>query len=168
MTALPFHSPETLSLRQTLGDFATGITVVTARGANGLLAGLTVNSFSSVSLEPPLVLWSLTLASPSLPVFESCTHYAVNVLGEGQRAISQCFAKTGIDKFAGIETRAGAGGSALLPGCVAWLECRVAARHAGGDHLIMVGEVVQFRRANGHPRPLLFHHGKYKSIGDEL
>lgn len=164
----PFHSPDTLALRQALGDFATGVTVVTARGADGKLAGLTVNSFASVSLTPPLVLWSLVRESPSWPVFESCSHYAVNVLGAHQRGVSQCFAKTGIDKFSGIECKPGAGGSALLPGCVAWFECRVTARIPGGDHVILLAEVEQFRRANGHPPPLLFHHGRYKQAGAAL
>lgn len=168
MNAIPFRTPETLPLRHALGDFVTGITVVTARGADGTLAGLTVNSFASVSLDPPLVLWSLTLNSPSLAIFETCTHYAVNILAEDQRALSQRFAKKGIDKFAGIETKPGAGGTALLSGCVAWFECRVEARIAAGDHLIMLGHVEHFRRASSHPAPLSFHHGKYKSVGDEL
>lgn len=157
-----YDAQDTLALRQALGEFVTGITVVTARGADDVLAGLTVNSFASVSLDPPLVLWSLGLGSPSVPVFQTCTHFAVNVLALDQQDISQQFAQSKTDKFAGVETKVGAGGTALLPGCCAWFECRVAARHEGGDHLILIGEVEQFRR---EPRPpLVYHRGAYGRI----
>lgn len=168
---MPFHTPATLKLRQALGDFATGVTIITARGADGRLTGMTANSFASVSLLPPLVLWNLSLGSPSVPVFESCTHYAVNILATDQASLSQRFARRSEDKFKGLKCRAGAGGSALIPGCIAWFECRVVARHPAGDHIIMVAEVEKFRRASRRagecalPEPLLFHHGKYKSLG---
>lgn len=162
----PFHTPHTLRLRQVLGDFATGVTIITARGADGTLVGMTVNSFASVSLDPPLVLWNLSLGTPALPAFESCTHYAVNVLSVEQVALSQRFARRGEDKFKGLRCKVGAGGTALIPGCVAWFECKVVARHPAGDHLIMVGEVEHSRRATRHPEPLLFHHGKYKRAGE--
>ncbi len=158
----PYDSQDTLSLRQALGEFATGITVVTARGAGGAVAGLTVNSFASVSLEPPLVLWSLGLGSPSLAVFQTCTHYAVNVLALDQRELSQRFAQSATDKFAGLPVQEGTGGSVLLPGCCAWFECRVAARHEGGDHLILIGEVEQYRREP--KQPLLYHRGGYAAL----
>ena len=171
---MPFHTPATLKLRHALGDFATGVTIITARGADDRLTGMTANSFASVSLLPPLVLWNLSLGSPSVPVFESCTHYAVNVLGTDQVALSQRFARRSEDKFKGLKCRTGAGGSALIPGCIAWFECRVVARHTAGDHIIMVGEVENFRRAprragqSALPEPLLFHHGKYKAIGEPI
>jgi 3-hydroxy-9,10-secoandrosta-1,3,5(10)-triene-9,17-dione monooxygenase reductase component len=151
-----------MALRQALGEYVTGVTVVTARGADGSMAGLTVNSFASVSLDPPLVLWSLGLGSPSLPIFQTCTHFAVNVLAADQKDISQRFAQSGIDKFAGQSWKVGAGGTALLDGCNAWFECRVDARHEGGDHLILIGHVEQFRR---DPKPpLVFHRGSYVTI----
>jgi flavin reductase (DIM6/NTAB) family NADH-FMN oxidoreductase RutF len=157
-----YDAQDTLALRKALGEFVTGITVVTARGADGTLAGLTVNSFASVSLDPPMVLWSLGLGSLSLPVFQTCSHFAVNVLTLDQKEISQRFAQAKADKFAGLETKVGAGGTALLPDCCAWFECRVAARHEGGDHLILVGEVEQFHR---DPRPpLVYHRGGYGQL----
>jgi 3-hydroxy-9,10-secoandrosta-1,3,5(10)-triene-9,17-dione monooxygenase reductase component len=165
MSPPPAHSYDaldTMALRQALGEFATGITVVTARGADNTLAGLTVNSFASVSLDPPLVLWSLGLGSPSLPVFQTCSHFAVNVLAADQQAISQRFAQSGIDKFADQSWKVGAGGTALLDGCNAWFECRVDARHEGGDHLILIGRIEQFRR---DPKPpLVFHRGRYVAL----
>lgn len=174
MPPTPFHTPHTLRLRHALGDFATGVAIITARGADGRLAGMTANSFASVSLDPPLVLWNLSLGSPSVPIFQSCTHYAVNILAADQVELSQRFARRSEDKFKGLRCKAGAGGTVLIPGCVAWFECKAVARHPAGDHLIMVGEVERFRRAARrpgepeHPAPLLFHHGKYKSAGEPL
>lgn len=168
IVAQSFRTPDTRPLRQALSDFATGVTVVTARGADGTLVGMTVNSFASVSLDPPMVLWSLTLNTPALPAWQSCTHYAVNILAETQRDVSQHFARKSDNKFAGIKSRAGAGGTVLLPGCAAWFECRIEARIRAGDHLIMLAHVEHFHRASAHPAPLLFHHGKYRCIGDEL
>ncbi len=162
----PFHTPSTLSLRHALGDFATGVTIITARGADGVLTGMTVNSFASVSLDPPLVLWNLSLGSPSVPVFESATHYAINILAADQAELSQRFARRSEDKFKDLSVRDGLGGTVLIPGCVAWFECRVSARYPGGAHVIMLGEVERFRRATGHPAPLLFHQGKYNSAGE--
>lgn len=168
----PFHTPNTLSLRHALGDFATGVTIVTARATEGeyagQLTGMTVNSFTSVSLDPPMVLWNLSLGSPSVPIFQHCTHYAVNILAADQAELSQRFARRSDDKFSGIATQSAAGGAVLLPGCVAWFECRVVARYPGGDHVIMVGEVEHFKRAPAHSphlAPLLFHHGKYHAVG---
>lgn len=160
-----YDSNDTLALRQALGEFATGITVVTARADDadgGQLVGLTVNSFASVSLAPPLVLWSLGLGAASLRVFQTCKHFAVNVLAADQIDLSQRFAQPKPDKFAGLEITEGRGGTALLPGCCAWFECRCVARHEGGDHLILIGEVDHFRRA---PRePLLYHRGAYARL----
>jgi flavin reductase (DIM6/NTAB) family NADH-FMN oxidoreductase RutF len=150
------------SLRDALGEFATGVAVVTARGADGQPVGVTINSFASVSLEPPLVLWSLGLASPSLAAFESCSHYAVNILAADQVDFSQRFSQAQEDRFAGIATTAGTGGTPLLPGCSAWFECRNEIRYPGGDHLILVGYVENFRR---EPKaPLVFHGGRYREL----
>lgn len=150
------------SLRDALGEFATGVAVVTARGADGQPVGVTINSFASVSLEPPLVLWSLGLHSPSLAAFESCSHYAVNILAADQVEFSQRFSQAQQDRFAGIALEVGAGGTPLLPGCSAWFECRNEIRYPGGDHVILVGFVENFRR---EPKaPLVFHGGRYREL----
>ena len=156
------HLLDQRRLRDALGGFATGITVVTARGADGEPVGVTINSFASVSLEPPLVLWSLGLQSPSLAVFESCTRYAVNVLAADQEELSQRFAQSQGDRFAGIELKVGAGGTAILPGCCAWFECRNEIRYPGGDHLIFVGHVESFQCEE--KAPLVFHGGRYRAL----
>lgn len=157
-------NPDNAALRRALGQFATGIAVVTARGPDGALAGLTVNSFASVSLDPPLVLWSLSLHSSSRPVFESCSHYAINVLAEDQAELSRRFAASGTDRFAGLEWFPGTGGAPLLKGCCARFECRNEARHAGGDHAIFVGRIEHHECMESQDRPLLYHAGRYRRI----
>ncbi len=151
------------AFRNALGTFATGITVITARAGDGALVGLTANSFNSVSLDPPLILWSLSLHSPTLPAFQHCSHYAVNILAADQVELSERFAAVEDDKFSGIETCSGLGGAPLLPGCCAWFECRNDARHGGGDHLIFVGLVERFSH-NDRP-PLVYHRGRYRELG---
>ena len=148
--------------RDALGEFATGVAVVTARAADGQPVGVTINSFASVSLEPPLVLWSLGLQSPALAVFETCSHYSINVLAADQIELSQRFSQSQSDRFAGIDWKVGAGDTAILPGCSAWFECRNEIRHPGGDHLIFVGLVESFRREE--KSPLIFHGGRYRSL----
>ena len=150
------------SLRDALGEFATGVAVVTTRGADGQPVGVTINSFASVSLDPPLVLWSLGLASPSRAGFESCSHYAVNILAADQVELSQRFSQPQEDRFAGLNLNVGAGGAPLLPGCSAWFECRNEARYPGGDHVILVGYVENFRRES--KAPLIFHGGRYREL----
>ena len=150
------------ALRNALGEFATGVTVVTTRGTDGLPVGVTINSFASVSLEPPLVLWSLGLQSPSLAAFEACSHYAVNVLAADQEELSQRFAQNRSDRFAGIDLIVGASGVPLIPGCCAWFECRNEMHYPGGDHLILVGHVESFCREE--KQPLVFHGGLYRSL----
>ena len=152
------------ALRDTLGAFATGVTVVTALDEDGSAVGLTVNSFNTVSLEPPLVLWSLSLVSPNLPAFRAARHFAVNVLAADQQAISERFARRNSDKFAGVDWQGGLGGAPLLAGCCATLECRNEAQHAGGDHLIFIGRVERFARQAR--APLLFYGGRYRVLGD--
>ncbi len=132
------------ALRRTLGTFATGVVVVTASSAAGRYVGLTVNSFSSVSLDPPLVLWSLRLDAPSRPVFEEASHFAVNILAENQAELANRFATPHPDKFAGVACAEGMGGTVLLDGCVAHLECSRELSHPGGDHLILIGQVRRF------------------------
>ena len=171
-----YNSADTLPLRQALGEYATGVTVITARGrdkrdesdqrdesgADGPLVGLTVNSFASVSLDPPLVLWSLGMGSASREAFRNASHFAVNVLAADQIDLSKRFSQPHGDRFAGIDWKVGAGGTALLSGCCAWFECRVETQHEGGDHIIFIGRVEQFRR--GTAPPLVFHRGGYTEL----
>ena len=150
------------ALRDTLGAFATGVTVVTALDPDGRAIGLTVNSFNTVSLDPPLVLWSLSLDSPNVDAFRAASHFAVNVLAADQQVVSERYAQRNSDKFDDIDWRGGLGGAPLLPGCCAVLECRNEARHAGGDHLIFIGRVERFSRRE--VAPLVFHGGRYRSL----
>lgn len=150
------------AFRRSLGMFATGVTVVTAR-AGDQMVGVTANSFTSVSLDPPLVLWSIDKSSTSLPVFMAGTHFAVNVLAHGQIALSNHFAKTAPDKFSGLDWTPGAGGVPLIPGTAAVFECRREVEHDAGDHILMVGRVE--RHARFDREVLLFHGGKYKAAG---
>lgn len=145
--------------RNALGRFATGVTVVTARDADGTPLGLTVSSFNSVSIDPPLILWSLEKRSTTLPAFEQASHFAVNVLGADQMDLSNLFAGRAEDKFSGLDCPAGEGGAPLLPGCVATFQCRNWAQYDGGDHVILLGEVIAFERTPG--AALLFHDGAY-------
>ena len=155
------------AFRAALGSFATGITVVTVCGPKGEWVGLTVNSFNSVSLEPPLVLWSLALSSPNLDAVSQASHYAVNVLAVGQEAVSQRFASKIADKFAGLDCHVGASGVPLLPGCCAAFECRTVAQYPGGDHIILLGEVERFE-SSGTAEPLLYYRGAYRRFADSM
>lgn len=145
--------------RRALGSFATGVTIITTRAPDGTPLGLTVNSFNSVSLNPPLVLWSLENASLSLPAFREAQHWAVHVLASDQEELSGRFARRGASKFAGLALEAGVGEIPLLTGCSARFECRNAFQYEGGDHVIFVGEVQRFDRSEAPP--LVFHGGRY-------
>ncbi len=145
--------------RKALGAFATGVTIITTRTADGAPLGLTANSFNSVSLNPPLVLWSLANTSMSLETFKTAQNWAVHVLASDQEALSGRFARRGEDKFAGLDVDTGVGGIPLLRGCTARFQCKTAFQYEGGDHVIFVGEVVSFDRADSSP--LVFHGGKY-------
>ncbi|MCL7462409.1 p-hydroxyphenylacetate 3-hydroxylase reductase component [Pseudomonas sp. NW5] len=148
--------------RRALGNFATGITIITARGADGELTGVTANSFNSVSLDPPLILWSLDKRSSSNVVFEQASHFAVNILAAEQIDLSNHFARSHPDKFAGIAHDSGLGGAPLLPGCAARLQCESFQRLDGGDHWILVGKVVDFDDQGRDP--LLYHRGAYSLL----
>jgi flavin reductase (DIM6/NTAB) family NADH-FMN oxidoreductase RutF len=150
------------SLRDALGQFATGVAVVTTATPGGEWAGVTVNSFTSVSLDPPLILWCLSLRAPSESVFRRTGRFVVNVLAAGQDELSQRFATPMPDKFAGVETRPTRSGLPALAGTVAFFSCRTLTTHDGGDHRIFVGEVEQFERPGGEP--LVFHSGKYRAL----
>lgn len=147
------------AFRTALGAFATGVTVITAMGQDGKPIGMTANSFNSVSLDPPLVLWSLAKKAFSLQDFIAAKHWAVHVLSADQEHISNQFARGGADKFAGVNPITSAHGVPLLQNCAARFECAGTFQYEGGDHIIFVGEVKQFER-NDRP-PLVFHAGKY-------
>jgi flavin reductase (DIM6/NTAB) family NADH-FMN oxidoreductase RutF len=146
--------------RAALGQFATGVTIVTACDAEGRLVGLTANSFNSVSLSPPLVLWSLARHSTSMPGFLSARNYAINVLAADQRPLAERFARKGIDRFDGAPWRPGLTGVPVIDGAVAVFECAHRSQHDEGDHVIFVGQVNHCRRRIG-AKPLVFHGGRF-------
>ena len=150
----------TQEFRTALGMFATGVTIVTARTADGQVIGLTANSFNSVSLDPPLVLWSLAQAAASLPAFRAGSHYAINVLAADQKPLAERFALKGADRWAGVSFTEGMGGAPLLAGASATFECFNRSRYEEGDHVIFVGEVERCSWRAG-VAPLLFHGGRY-------
>ncbi|WP_417527475.1 p-hydroxyphenylacetate 3-hydroxylase reductase component [Marinomonas shanghaiensis] len=145
--------------RRCLGNFATGVTVITAKSADGKQVGVTANSFNSVSLDPPLVLWSIVKTSSSYAVFENSDHFAVNILAADQIDLSNNFAKPSDDKFANIEILPGVGGAPLLINTAANFQCEKYQVVDGGDHWIMIGKVVEF--ANYGRAPLLYVQGSY-------
>lgn len=146
--------------RAALGMFATGVTIVTARTADGKLVGLTANSFNSVSLSPPLVLWSLSRAAASLSAFSTGSHYAINILGADQQNLARRFAAKDVDRFAEVAFLEGAAGAPLLAGAAASFECFNRSRYEEGDHVIFIGEVERCAYRPG-ASPLLFHGGKF-------
>ena len=136
------HPPVTeRQFRDALAQFATGVTIITAPRAAAEFVGFTANSFNSVSLDPPLIVWSLARRSRSLAAFESAERYAVNVLAHDQVDLARRFSRPHADRFAGVAFRLGAAGAPLIEGCVAWLECRHHALHPAGDHMLFIGEV---------------------------
>lgn len=147
------------SFRDALGAFATGVTIVTTVDPAGADVGLTANSFNSVSLDPPMVLWSLAKNSSCLPAFVAAPYFAVHVLAHDQDHLSAQFSRRGIDRFAGLKVLRGQGGVPLLEGCSARFECRTEFQYEGGDHVIFVGRVEKFDRSN--QTPLVFHGGQY-------
>jgi flavin reductase (DIM6/NTAB) family NADH-FMN oxidoreductase RutF len=150
-------------LRDALAQFATGVTIVCARAPENRYVGFTANSFNSVSLAPPLILWSLSHGSASLAAFEAAERYAVNVLSTGQVELARRFSRPHADRFENVAFRLGWSDAPLIEGCVAWLECRHHARHRTGDHVLFIGEIVTVERARG--RGLVFQHGRYGAIG---
>lgn len=153
------------AFRDALGAFPTGVTVVTASTKDGKPFGVTVNSFSSLSLDPPLVLWSLANHAGTYSAFMEATHFAIHVLTEGQERLCRQFARSGIDRFAGMTLEEGMGGVPLLPDVAALFECRSLYRYWGGDHVIFIGRVDRCRRWPER-KPLVFHQGQMKKIED--
>jgi len=156
------HPPgfSTAEFRTALGMFATGVTIVTARTEQGALVGLTANSFNSVSLSPPLVLWSLAQSAASMSAFRTGSHYAINILSAEQQELARQFAAKGVDRYAGVAFEPGIGGAPLLQGAAASFECFNRSRYEEGDHVIFVGEVERCRHREG-ASPLLYHGGKF-------
>lgn len=151
------HDP--LRFRQALGTFTTGVTIVTALDAAGVDVGMTVNSFNSVSLTPPMVLWSLGRSSSNIAAFLQAKSFAVHVLADGQDDLATRFATKGIERFAGVEVERGSTGVPLLAGVSARFECRTAFQYEGGDHVIFVGEVISYEHWDRDP--LVFKHGRF-------
>ena len=146
--------------RAALATFATGVTIVTARTADGQPVGLTANSFNSVSIDPPLVLWSLSRQAGSMPAFAHGSHYAINILAADQHALAVRFASKDVARFDGVAFRLGKSGVPLLEGAAAAFECFNRSRYEEGDHVIFVGEVESCARRDG-VHPLIFHGGRY-------
>lgn len=146
-------------LRAALGRFATGVAVVTTRTSDGRPVGLTVNSIAAVSLEPPLVAWSLAKGSGSLDAFLTAPWFAINILALDQEAVSRRFASVAPDRFAGLAWTPGLGGAPLLEGCLARLECRMAHRMEAGDHWLLLG--APERLAYVTAAPLVFFASRY-------
>lgn len=146
-------------LRRTLGAFTTGVTVITTVGPDGRRYGVTANSFSSVSLDPPLVLWSQATTSRSHPAFRDSERFVINILAVDQIHVSDRFARSGDDKFEGIEIDEGLDGLPIIRGAAAFLECRKMATYPGGDHVVFLGQVENLSRADR--APLAFCDGQY-------
>ncbi len=152
-----FSKPE---FRAALGMFATGVTIVTGRTPDGTMFGLTANSFNSVSLDPPLVLWSLSRTATSLSAFTTGSHYAIHILAADQQELAKRFAGKDLDRFADVPFTPGLAGAPLLAGAAATFECFNRSRYFEGDHVIFVGEVERCTHRTG-ASPLLFHGGKF-------
>jgi 3-hydroxy-9,10-secoandrosta-1,3,5(10)-triene-9,17-dione monooxygenase reductase component len=151
-------------LRRALGRFVTGVTIVTCRDEHGALVGLTANSFNALSLDPPLVLWSLRESSSTISAFTGASHFAINVLAADQVELSRRFARPSSAKFDAGEWTDGQGGAPLLAGCVAVFECRRRSHHPAGDHVLFIGEVE--RIGGSASTPLVYHAGHYRTLGD--
>ncbi|MGO9266898.1 MAG: flavin reductase family protein [Candidatus Binataceae bacterium] len=149
-------------LRRVMGHFATGVTIITTVSKDGVPFGLTANAFTSVSLDPPLLLISVDKKAESFPHFEGSKVFTVNVLSEEQEVLSRKFAVSGGDKFQGVAYRMGANGVPILDGILAYLECKLYATYDGGDHTLFLGEIEQAETRE--VKPLLFYRGGYRSL----
>jgi len=153
---------DAVHFRQALGQFATGVTVITTRLADGSFRGLTASSFNSVSLNPPLVLWSLGTAANSLPIFSGNSHYVINVLSAEQAHLARLFSTRSEDPWANVEYELSRTGQPILKGGSAWFECHNRSRYPEGDHVIFVGEVEEC--AFCPAPPLIFHGGQFGGL----
>ncbi|GAB5445315.1 p-hydroxyphenylacetate 3-hydroxylase reductase component [Gymnodinialimonas sp.] len=152
------------AFRRALGNFATGVTIITARAPDGTTVGVTASSFNSLSMDPPLILWSSIKGTPSCAIFEQASHFAVNILASDQMDMSNHFARQQEDKFAGVKWEPGIGGAPIFPDCAGRFQCETYAKLDGGDHWIFVGRVLAFDDF-GRP-PLCFHRGSYAMVFD--
>lgn len=157
-------SIEPREFRDTVGCFATGITIITTLQEDGAPVGLTANSFTSLSLDPPMVLFCLDHNVASFDAFQADGHFAVNILSKGQQELSSRFAKSGPEKWDGITFDRWDTGSPILTGCLASMECRVSSINEGGDHVIVIGEVVRMARSQEDMLPLLYYRGGYANL----
>lgn len=153
-------NPQTF--RRALGNFATGVTIITARNSQGVMVGTTASSFNSLSLDPPLILWSCIKESRGCPIYESSEHFAINVLASDQMELSNHFARQQEDKFAGTDWEEGIGGVPIFPNCAARFQCETHDKFDGGDHWIFVGKVIAFDDFGRSP--LCFHQGSYATL----
>jgi len=149
-------------LRRVMGHFATGVTIITTVSKDGVPFGLTANAFTSVSLDPPLLLISVDKKAESFPHFEESKAFTVNILGDEQESLSRKFAVSGGDKFHGVAYRMGANGVPILEGTLAYLECKLYAVYDGGDHTLFLGEIEQAETRE--VKPLIFYRGGYRSL----
>ncbi|WP_445819191.1 flavin reductase family protein [Alcaligenes sp. SDU_A2] len=163
----PAHSVNVIdsrAFRQALGHFPTGVAIVTTRCPDGRAVGLTINSFTSLSLEPPLVMWSLVNHSPSLDIFQHCTHFAINVISQEQIPMAMGFANSQVkDKFALVSHVDGEEGVPLIDDCVATFVCENYRQHEGGDHTLFIGRVVRHSTLTEH-EPAVFHRGRFANL----
>lgn len=157
----PSSTVDAQHFRQALSQFATGVTIITTCLPDGKFLGLTASSFNSVSLTPPLVLWSLNQQARSLPVFSENSHYVINILAADQAELAHKFARPGEDRFKDVDFTLSSTGLPILAGAAAWFECHNRSRYPEGDHVIFVGEV---ESCDVSPRePLVFHGGRFLS-----
>ncbi len=166
--SVPLAEPpvDARALRDVLGHFATGVTVITTIGDNNSAVGLTANSFSSVSLDPPLVAWSLSLNAPSLSAFRQHPAFAINILCDQSKELALKFARSAPDKFADVDWHAGVEGVPVLQAAAATIECQTETRIPTGDHEIYLGRVINFKQTG--KRPLVFHKGEFTSLGGSI
>lgn len=153
------------ALREALGHFATGITIVTTNNSSGAPTGMTVNSFNSLSLDPPLILWSVGRKSGMYDVFSKAGHFAVHILNENQGDLCYLFASKENDRFSQVKTESGIEDLPLLTEYTARFQCKVVNRHDGGDHMLLIGEVLDIETCEGEP--LLFYKGELAAIDNK-
>lgn len=159
-----FEDLSTERMRQVMGSFCSGVTVITASTADGPV-GFTCQSFTSLSMEPPLISFNPMKTSTSWPKIREVGKFAVNILADDQQHVSSSFARSGTDKFAGLEYSYSALGNPVIDGVIAWIDCTLFAEHEGGDHTIVISEVVNMNACDTS-QPLLFFRGKYAAVAD--
>lgn len=147
----PELSPEEITLRKTFGSFPTGVTIITGMTDERQPTGVTISSFNTVSMHPPMILWSLVNSSKNLPYFQVGKPHLIHILAEDQGGLALSFAKSGVDKFAGIAHEVTASGLPRIPGCVSYLECVSEACHVSGDHTIIVGRILKAETSDQKP-----------------